>query len=94
MEKAKILKGKVRVIRDENGNRIDDIDTDMIFHNKYLHITDIKEMGKYASIISKDGKISHQKLKKEISSLSAETSVRALQDSRLSIALFLSVCKR
>lgn len=26
----------------------DDIDTDMIFHNRYLTITDIKEMGKYA----------------------------------------------
>ena len=25
----------------------DDIDTDMIFHNRYLTITDIKEMGKY-----------------------------------------------
>ncbi len=27
---------------------IDDIDTDMIFHNRYLAITDIKEMGQYA----------------------------------------------
>jgi 3-isopropylmalate dehydratase small subunit len=26
----------------------DDIDTDMIFHNRYLTITDIKEMGQYA----------------------------------------------
>ena len=26
---------------------IDDIDTDMIFHNRYLTITDIKEMGQY-----------------------------------------------
>lgn len=26
----------------------DDIDTDMIFHNRYLHITDIAEMGQYA----------------------------------------------
>lgn len=25
----------------------DDIDTDMIFHNRYLHITDMQEMGKY-----------------------------------------------
>ena len=25
----------------------DDIDTDMIFHNRYLHITDIQEMGQY-----------------------------------------------
>ncbi|MCF8110082.1 MAG: 3-isopropylmalate dehydratase large subunit [Desulfobacteraceae bacterium] len=27
---------------------VDDIDTDMIFHNKYLHITDMEEMGQYA----------------------------------------------
>lgn len=26
---------------------VDDIDTDMIFHNRYLHITDMKEMGQY-----------------------------------------------
>ncbi len=46
--KDTILKGRVWAIRDESGNRIDDIDTDMIFHNKYLHITDINEMGQYA----------------------------------------------
>jgi 3-isopropylmalate dehydratase small subunit len=33
--------GKVRLIP------IDDIDTDMIFHNRYLTITDINEMGQY-----------------------------------------------
>ncbi|MCF8332015.1 MAG: 3-isopropylmalate dehydratase large subunit [Bacteroidales bacterium] len=27
---------------------VDDIDTDMIFHNRYLHITDMNEMGQYA----------------------------------------------
>ncbi len=26
----------------------DDMDTDMIFHNRYLHITEMKEMGQYA----------------------------------------------
>jgi len=36
------------MVRDENGNRIDNIDTDMIFHNRYLYITDLNEMGKYA----------------------------------------------
>jgi 3-isopropylmalate dehydratase small subunit len=35
------VKGKVWIIRK------DDIDTDMIFHNRYLTITDIKEMGQY-----------------------------------------------
>lgn len=36
------IRGRVWVIRQDN------IDTDMIFHNRYLTITDIKEMGKYA----------------------------------------------
>ncbi len=40
--------GKIWCITDEKGNLIDDIDTDMIFHNSHLHITDIDEMGKYA----------------------------------------------
>ena len=44
----KILSGRVWLITDENKNLIDDIDTDMIFHNAHLAITDIKEMGKYA----------------------------------------------
>jgi len=30
-----------------NGDLIDDIDTDMIFHNRYLAITDIDQMGQY-----------------------------------------------
>lgn len=41
------LKGRVWVIERE-GKLIDDIDTDMIYHNQYLHITDKKEMAKYA----------------------------------------------
>ncbi len=41
------IKGRIWVIEKE-GKLIDDIDTDMIYHNKYLHITDKKEMGKYA----------------------------------------------
>ncbi len=46
--KPMILRGRIWLITDENGNRFDDIDTDMIFHNKWLYITDISEMGKYA----------------------------------------------
>jgi len=42
------IRGRVWVIRDKDGNPINDIDTDMIFHNRHLAITDIKEMGKYA----------------------------------------------
>lgn len=37
-----IIKGRVHLVPKDN------IDTDMIYHNKYLAITDIKEMGKYA----------------------------------------------
>ena len=47
MNKPTILEGRVIVIKDNNRKAIDDIDTDMIFHNKYLHITDINEMGQY-----------------------------------------------
>lgn len=46
MEKLKI-RGRVWVIRDEKGNAIHNIDTDQIYHNAFLAITDIKEMGKY-----------------------------------------------
>lgn len=42
-----IYKGRVWVLL-RNGKLIDDIDTDMIFHNKYLAITEIAEMGQYA----------------------------------------------
>ncbi|MHA1555788.1 MAG: LeuD/DmdB family oxidoreductase small subunit [Candidatus Heimdallarchaeota archaeon] len=48
MEKPITLKGRAVVIRDPKGNPIDDVDTDMIFHNRYLHIIDINEMGQYA----------------------------------------------
>jgi 3-isopropylmalate dehydratase small subunit len=40
-EKPEIIDGRAWVIRQ------DDIDTDMIFHNRYLTITNIKEMGQY-----------------------------------------------
>ncbi len=48
MEKPITLKGRAVVIRDSSGKPIDDVDTDMIFHNRYLHIIDINEMGQYA----------------------------------------------
>ncbi len=40
-EKADTVTGRVWIIKK------DDIDTDMIFHNRYLQITDPKEMGQY-----------------------------------------------
>ncbi len=41
LEKSTVTEGKVWLINK------DDIDTDMIFHNRYLTITDIAEMGQY-----------------------------------------------
>ncbi len=41
-QKPTVVEGTVWIIPK------DDIDTDMIFHNRYLTITDIKEMGQYA----------------------------------------------
>lgn len=40
-EKSTVVEGAVWIIAK------DDIDTDMIFHNRYLTITDIREMGQY-----------------------------------------------
>ncbi|MGI6395396.1 MAG: 3-isopropylmalate dehydratase [bacterium] len=44
----KKMKGEIFVLKDEAGVLINDIDTDQIFHNKYLSIVDIKLMGQYA----------------------------------------------
>ncbi|KAA0009285.1 MAG: 3-isopropylmalate dehydratase [Thermoplasmata archaeon] len=41
------VKGRVWKI-EKDGKLMDDIDTDMIYHNKYLHITEQEEMAKYA----------------------------------------------
>jgi 3-isopropylmalate/(R)-2-methylmalate dehydratase small subunit len=46
MRKTKV-KGRLWVLTDPDGKLFDDIDTDMIFHNQYLHITDVEEMGQY-----------------------------------------------
>ncbi len=42
------LRGKIWILLDKTGKLIEDIDTDQIFHNAHLHITDISEMGPYA----------------------------------------------
>ncbi|MFP4082617.1 MAG: 3-isopropylmalate dehydratase [Candidatus Aminicenantes bacterium] len=42
------LKGRIWVLLDKKGELIRDIDTDQIYHNAYLHITDISQMGQYA----------------------------------------------
>jgi 3-isopropylmalate/(R)-2-methylmalate dehydratase small subunit len=45
---SEAIRGPAWVLTDAHGALIDDIDTDMIFHNRYLHITDIAQMGQYA----------------------------------------------
>jgi 3-isopropylmalate/(R)-2-methylmalate dehydratase small subunit len=47
MKETKI-EGRIWVLTAPDGKLYDDIDTDMIFHNRYLHITDVDEMGQYA----------------------------------------------
>jgi 3-isopropylmalate dehydratase small subunit len=43
-----IIEGRLWVLRDAQGVAIDDIDTDMIFHNAHLAITELAEMGQHA----------------------------------------------
>ncbi|MCD4738489.1 MAG: 3-isopropylmalate dehydratase [Anaerolineae bacterium] len=41
------ITGRLWVLTDPEGHLYDDIDTDMLFHNRYLHITDVDAMGQY-----------------------------------------------
>jgi 3-isopropylmalate dehydratase small subunit len=43
-----LIRGRVWVVTDANGRLIEDIDTDQIFHNAHLHITEISLMGAFA----------------------------------------------
>jgi len=47
-ERSLVVEGRLWVLRDAEGRIIDDIDTDMIFHNAHLAITDIAQMGQHA----------------------------------------------
>ncbi|MDZ7860171.1 MAG: aconitase/3-isopropylmalate dehydratase large subunit family protein [Candidatus Krumholzibacteriota bacterium] len=42
-----VITGRARLITTPDGSLMDDIDTDMIFHNKYLSITEIDKMGQH-----------------------------------------------
>ena len=42
------ITGRLWVLTTPDGTLYDDVDTDMIFHNRYLHITDVAQMGQYA----------------------------------------------
>lgn len=48
MEKPLVIEGRAWVVRDSAGNAIDDIDTDQIYHNAHLAVTELAEMGKFA----------------------------------------------
>jgi len=47
-EKMSVHRGRIWVISDNKGNLIENIDTDQIFHNAFLHITELSQMGQYA----------------------------------------------
>lgn len=47
MKEARI-KGRIWVLLSEDGSLLEDIDTDQIYHNAFLHITDLKQMGQHA----------------------------------------------
>ena len=48
MPGSKIIKGKAWVIAGGDGILIHDVDTDQIYHNSHLAVTDIKKMGQFA----------------------------------------------
>ncbi len=47
MEKS-FISGRIWIVSDRNNRLIEDIDTDQIYHNALLHITEISQMGQYA----------------------------------------------
>jgi 3-isopropylmalate/(R)-2-methylmalate dehydratase small subunit len=47
MARELTLEGRLWVLK-ENGKLFSDIDTDMIYHNAHLAVTDISDMGQYA----------------------------------------------
>ncbi len=42
------VSGKIWVLVDNNGRLIENIDTDQIYHNAHLHVTEKEKMGQYA----------------------------------------------
>ncbi|MFW6128854.1 MAG: 3-isopropylmalate dehydratase [Candidatus Aminicenantaceae bacterium] len=41
-------RGKVWILTNKKGKLIENIDTDQIYHNEFLHITELSQMGQYA----------------------------------------------
>jgi 3-isopropylmalate/(R)-2-methylmalate dehydratase small subunit len=48
MNKANCVKGRLWMIQGPEGELIKDVDTDQIYHNAHLAVTDLEEMGRYA----------------------------------------------
>lgn len=48
MKRPVAIKGRVWVLRDKKGSVIDDIDTDQIYHNVHLAVTELEKMGQFA----------------------------------------------
>jgi len=46
--KESSLSGKIWVLSNDRGHLIENIDTDQIYHNAHLHITEVEKMGEYA----------------------------------------------
>jgi 3-isopropylmalate dehydratase small subunit len=47
-DKALVIEGRAWPIVDASGKFIADVDTDQIYHNAHLAVTDLDEMGRYA----------------------------------------------
>lgn len=47
-DKPIVIEGRVWAITDADGKLYDNVDTDQIYHNQWLAVTDVAEMGKYA----------------------------------------------
>jgi 3-isopropylmalate/(R)-2-methylmalate dehydratase small subunit len=47
MEKF-FISGRIWILLDQKKRLIEDIDTDQIYHNAFLHITELSQMGQYA----------------------------------------------
>ena len=46
--KPTVMEGRAWVIADASGKLIADVDTDQIYHNAHLAVTDVSQMGQYA----------------------------------------------
>jgi 3-isopropylmalate dehydratase small subunit len=43
-----VFTGRAWILGDVKGGLLDDVDTDQIYHNAHLAVTDVQEMGRYA----------------------------------------------